>query len=55
MIIARCGTPYKNPFVSFCKEQTLQHLEEFATVGLRTLCFAYCELEPEAGFRIGAF
>ena len=42
-------------FVSFCQEQTLQHLEEFATVGLRTLCFAYCELEPEVGYQIDIF
>lgn len=26
------------------KEETLQHLEEFATSGLRTLCFAYAEI-----------
>ena len=29
-----------------CKT-TLNHLEEFATVGLRTLCFAYCQLDRE--------
>ena len=23
----------------------MKHLEDFATVGLRTLCFAYCELD----------
>lgn len=26
------------------KEETLQHLEDFATAGLRTLCFAMAEI-----------
>ncbi|KAK5877887.1 hypothetical protein CesoFtcFv8_025349 [Champsocephalus esox] len=30
------------------KELTMAHLEEFATEGLRTLCFAYVDLEEEA-------
>ncbi|XP_034718625.1 phospholipid-transporting ATPase IB isoform X1 [Etheostoma cragini] len=30
------------------KELTLTHLEQFATEGLRTLCFAYVDLEEEA-------
>ena len=55
MIIAQYGPPIQIFVRIVCKEQTLQHLEEFATVGLRTLCFAYCELEPEAGFQIDAF
>lgn len=28
------------------KEVTLQHMEEFGSAGLRTLCLAYTELDP---------
>lgn len=29
------------------KEVTLQHMEEFGSAGLRTLCLAYTELDPQ--------
>ncbi|CAH1777147.1 unnamed protein product, partial [Owenia fusiformis] len=29
------------------REETMQHLEEFATIGLRTLCLAQCEIEED--------
>ena len=31
----------------YIETETLKHLEDFATVGLRTLCFAYCELDSD--------
>jgi phospholipid-transporting ATPase len=29
------------------KEVTLQHMEEFGSAGLRTLCLSYTELDPK--------
>ncbi|WIA12055.1 hypothetical protein OEZ85_012134 [Tetradesmus obliquus] len=36
----------KHPLNDQLKEVTLQHMEEFGSAGLRTLCLAYTELDP---------
>jgi phospholipid-transporting ATPase len=46
VIQERLHASIENSTEKIIENKTIQHLEEFATVGLRTLCFAYCELDP---------
>ena len=47
VIYERLHAAAENSAEAKLEEVTLQHLDEFATVGLRTLCFAYCQLNPQ--------
>lgn len=39
---------HKHPLNAKLKEVTQQHMEDFGSAGLRTLCLAYTELDPDA-------
>jgi phospholipid-transporting ATPase len=38
---------HKHPLNAKLKEVTQQHMEDFGSAGLRTLCLAYTELDPD--------
>lgn len=38
---------HKHPLNTKLKEVTQQHMEDFGSAGLRTLCLAYTELDPD--------
>jgi phospholipid-transporting ATPase len=38
---------HKHPLNAKLKEVTQQHMEDFGSAGLRTLCLAYTDLDPD--------